>query len=115
MELQYGVGVELERGEAIQVWEHIGARRVQRWRWGHASSSDLAEVAVGVLPDGRWFVERSQKARAYSGEQLARVVAGNLMARRDGWREIPAELGPDGKPTQPGWVRRGGEWFRESD
>lgn len=107
------MGVEVERGEAIRVWEHVGARRVQRWRWGHTSGSEAVQVALGVLPDGRWFVERGAKARAYDEEQDARVVAGNLMADREGWREIPAELGADQQPLQPGWVRRGGEWFRE--
>lgn len=109
----YGVGVEVDRGEAIRTWEHAGLRRVQRWRWGHASASECVHVTVGVLPDGRWFAERGERARAYLGEADARAVAGNLMADREGWREVPAELGPDSRPTAPGWVRRGGEWFRE--
>lgn len=103
----------METGEPIRVWEHPGARRVRRWRNGHAGAFGCVHVAVGVLPDGRWFVERGEKARAYPDEAHARVVASNLMTGSAEWREVPAELGPDGRPTAPGWVRRGGEWHRD--
>ncbi len=107
------MGVEVERGESIRTWEHPGLRRISRWRWGHASGSECVHVEVGVLPDGRWYAERGGVARAYPDEGDARAVAGNLMADREGWREVPAVLGPDQQPKEPGWVRRGGEWFRE--
>ncbi|MBQ1047840.1 hypothetical protein KBX50_05125 [Micromonospora sp. C51] len=103
--------MELERGEEIRVWEHPGAVRVQRWRSGHPTGSDCLHVAVGQLPDGRWFAERGTRARVYPHEQDARTVAERLKAGRGDWCEVP-QIGADARPVAPGWVRRGGSWVR---
>ena len=103
----------MEQGAAIRVWEHPGARRVRRWRSGHISAADCVHVSVGRLPSGWWFAERGAEARVYRSEADALGVAERLRQGRDGWREVPAEMGPDGRPASPGWVRRGGDWLRE--
>ncbi|WP_174526394.1 hypothetical protein [Micromonospora maritima] len=105
--------MEMEEGQLIRVWEHPGARRIRAWQSGHTSASDSLHVYVGRLPSGWWFAERASYARAYATEAVALEVAEVLKEVRDSWREVPAELGPDGRPTAPGWARRGGEWFRE--
>lgn len=104
--------MELERGEAIQAWAHPGLRRVRRWQSGHPAASDCVHVLLGQLPDGRWFAERAERARAYGSREAAEVVCRRLMADRDDWEEVPAQLGPDNRPIEPGWTRSGQRWMR---
>lgn len=102
-------------GERIEVWNATGFRRVQRWQTGHLSHWQCRHVTVGTLPDGRWVVDHTNThigARAYPTEARARQVADQMMAGGE-WHEVPAEMDATGQPTTPGWVRRGGSWFRE--
>lgn len=103
-------------GEPIQVWLIPGHQRVQRWQSGHTSHHASRHVTVGVLPDGRWYADSTAPtigARAYPSEAVAREAADRLMAEHGGdWVEVPANLDANNKPTEPGWVRRGGDWVR---
>lgn len=68
-------------------------------------------VTVGVLADGRWYVEATgSQVQPFPDEAAARAAVAELTG--DGWAETPANLGPDGRPTEGGWVQRGGYWVR---
>lgn len=56
----------------------------QRWRNGGEWDETAVKIAVGVLSDGRWYVERyrlggEQKTLAYGTERLARGTARRWM------------------------------------
>lgn len=107
-------GVSWEDGEPITPWLIHGVRRVQRWRSGHVSHHACRHVTLGALTDGRWMVEHSDVrvgSRAYPDEQTAREVAKALLAEGE-WRRVPAEYDDGGQPTEPGWRRSGGDWYR---
>lgn len=104
-------------GEPVQPWLLHCVRRIRRWRRGVISHWACAHVTVGQLPDGRWFVEHTGTgfgARAWPDEQRAHEAAEQLMRDGEEWQEVPAQYGLDGQPTEPGWVRRGGTWFRDT-
>lgn len=90
--------VAVDRGEPVDLTWTFGVRRVQRWRHGLPAGWQCVHVAVGTLPDGRWFAERTGLgggARAYATEVQARQVARQLMAERgDGWVEVSDPAGP---------------------
>lgn len=55
----------------------------QRWRNGGEWDESAVKVAVGEIPDGRWYVRRYGggvvKAIAYRSERLARGTAARWM------------------------------------
>ena len=103
-------------GERVDVWMLPNLRRVQRWQFGAISHWRCRHVTLGTLPDGRWVVDHTDPrigGHIYPNEQEARTAAGRLMADGE-WFEIPANYGADGQPVGSDWVRRGGQWRRES-
>lgn len=93
--------------ERVQLHLEYGMDRVKAWAWGNPAAWSYRRVTIGTLADGRWFAGAVVcRDRAHAEQVAAGWMTG------DGWRETPASYGSDGKPTTPGWVRRGGDWFR---
>jgi hypothetical protein len=94
--------------------EPSGVRRVRVWQWGNPAAANYRRVEVGHLGDGRWFASAVRDHRGAvvcrDREHAEQVAAG--LREGDGWREVPAEFSGDGQPTEPGWVQRGGDWWR---
>lgn len=76
-----------ENGEAIDVSD-IGVERTY-WRWRSATPyrpppyDVYTYIAVGLLTDGRWFVEEQHvdsRARAFAAEEAAMACAHEWMA-----------------------------------
>jgi hypothetical protein len=82
-------------GEPIALEWVYEKRHVQRWLHEGAGPHDRARVAVGILPDGRWFSSTTERGRATNGwawpdEASARQHAAELRAEREGeWTELP--------------------------
>lgn len=99
-----------------RVWLHLAEQRVtrlRRWRTGLAGGWSERFVTVGRLGD-RWFADHTGLQGAFvadTEQEVQDLVAGWLA--QGGWEETPAAFGPDGRPVEPGWVRRGGSWVRE--
>lgn len=106
----------MERGEPVELSALHGVRRVARWHRADRNPHAELTVAVGQLPDGRWYVDLSgpnRQTRAYPGEGQAWDVARRLMANTSGWVEVPAAYDADGQPATPGpWEKIGSVWRR---
>lgn len=95
--------------------EFFGKDRVQSWRTGHAGGWEAVTVSIGVLPDGRWYSDTTQRGLrvnswAWPDEESARAHADELMGVGE-WVEIPAAY--DGnEPVRGPWVMRDGGWRR---
>jgi hypothetical protein len=92
--------------------EH-GVGRVKAWQCAPPESYRCRTISIGTLAGGRWWANHTG---VHGGAFLCRDRA-HAQEVADGWMdggewwEVPAEFGPDGQPTEPGWVRRGGSWF----
>jgi hypothetical protein len=102
------VGGQLERGEPIDL-SKVGHECRARWRTGSVETWRSVQIAVGVLDDGRWYVERigqvQGRPRAYSTKTGAWQVVRNLMAVEPDarWERVPCY------PSEPllGWRSAG--------
>lgn len=88
------VGDRVEHGEIVDL-SRIGHDCRVRWRTGSVQGWQAVQIAVGILDDGRWFVERigqvHGRPRAYSSKAAAWQVVRNLMAAEAGveWERVP--------------------------
>jgi hypothetical protein len=84
----------VEKGEQIDL-SRIGHDCRARWRTGPVQGWQAVQIAVGVLDDGRWYVERigqiHGRPRAYSTKGAAWQVVRNLMAAEPDadWERVP--------------------------
>ncbi len=110
-----GLGYRPGVAEKVELGTLDGALRVRAWAQEAPASWRYREVAIGTA-GGRWFAVRV--GQRWSGAWLCRderdacETAERFMASGE-WRETPAQYGGDGKPLEPGWVKRGGDWWRE--
>ncbi|MCW6003844.1 hypothetical protein K1W54_04505 [Micromonospora sp. CPCC 205371] len=105
-------------GEPIQLHLIHGLDRRQRWRHSELGGWRSYSISVGVLPDGRWYTDTTQRgvipcSWAWPDEQTARRHLAELMAGHDDWVEIPAAYTATMQPATPGpWIRVGSGWRR---
>jgi hypothetical protein len=101
--------------DRVQLHLQHGVTRTAGWRCAPPESYRCRYIYVGYLADGRWFADHTgMRGGAYlcDDQAAAEALAGSWRVGGDWW-DTPAQYGADGKPTEPGWVRRGGTWFRE--
>jgi hypothetical protein len=105
-------------GEPIQLHLIHGLRRVERWRHAALGGWQSYSIAIGQLPDGRWYTDTTQRAVnpcswAWPDETSARAHLAELKAAHDDWVEVPAALDALMKPATPGpWIKVGSAWRR---
>lgn len=112
----YGV---LVQGEPIQLHLIYGLDRRERWRHGgNFGGWQSYSVSLGVLPDGRWYSDTTERAVnpcswAWPDETAARAHLADLKTPHDDWVEVPAAYDAIMQPATPGpWVRVGSCWRR---
>lgn len=127
--LEFGTGgfkpTYIRPMERVDLVHEFGKLPLRRWAHGGQQSYRSTTVSIGRLADGRWYAERhgsqadvddrQQGACVFADDDRGEVLAGRLAERwmdGDGWRPVPAQFGPDAKPSDGlAWVRRGADWF----
>lgn len=104
--------------EPIDLLHHPGHRRRRAWACGAPASWQYREVAVGQLPDRRWYASRSGgQGWSFAGlaadERQALKALRSWMARVGGeWRPTPAIFSDTGAPADGlPWWKSGGTWM----
>jgi hypothetical protein len=112
------VYVAVMAGEPIELHLIYGLRRIQKWRHSPVGGWQSYSIALGQLPDGRWYTDTTQRAVnpsswAWPDEETARRHLAELTAAHDDWIEVPAALDALMRPATPGpWVKVGSTWRR---
>jgi hypothetical protein len=77
------------QGEPVDLLNIYGKTRVHRWRTGIAGTWREATISIGVLPDGRWFLDSRHHKLAFTDEEEAQDAAREVMAGHGGeWVEM---------------------------
>jgi hypothetical protein len=77
------------QGEPVDLLNTYNKVRIHRWRTGAVGTWRETNVAIGVLPDGRWFLDARNHKLAFRDEEAAQDAARELMAEHGGeWVEV---------------------------
>lgn len=88
----------VDRGEPVRLWEQSPYREVCRWVTSPWDVDQRQSVAVGELPDGRWYVSHTGRhvvaqTRAYATREVAERIADQVMAAAGvQWRHGASDL-----------------------
>jgi hypothetical protein len=99
-------------GERVDLLHVYGRRTVARWRYRAEHGAHDEHLALGWLPDGRWWVSLTSEHRGwiYTDERDAWTLAEQLRAqprRSPGtWVEVIAEYEPGVLPPRAAAVPR---------
>lgn len=80
------------QGEPVDLLNTYGRTPIHKWRYGAVGTWREKNLTIGILPDGRWYLNGLGKALAYDDEETARHEADELMTEHgDGWVEVDPE------------------------